>query len=704
MSFWPFDWSASVGDESSTWFTNIAIAMGSIFIGSIFTVYRFKIRPPSILPPGVSRKKQAIPVKGEEGAFKSGLLVNSDKKVVPCVYPEITTLYQLFLRGLEISENNRCLGQRPGKGQPFNFISYAETFRCAQNVGSAFVNKLGAKPGNDTKIGIYAINSPEWFISCLASVRLSMVTVPLYDTLGPDAATFIVQQTEMEIIIIDHPDKIEKLLVNIEKTPTLKHIVIINAEKLTEELKNQAKEHNIQIHIFDELQNGPVDLHEDVEPKPDDLYIICYTSGTTGMPKGVMLSHKNIVANVSGVISIIQSFVPSMNNPNQLSISYLPLSHMFEQVVHWSMFILGGAVGYYSGDVRTLMDDIKDLKPTIFPTVPRLLNRMYGMIQKLLHRPNFFMRSLMNMAYYRKLAIVRRGIVQKDSLWDRLVFKKFQEQLGGEIQLVVTGSAPISGEVLDASRVAFGAHVLEGYGQTECTAMATMTWPFETESGHCGGPATCSEIKLEDVPEMNYFSNERKGEVLIKGPAVTKGYFKDPEKTSELFDKDGWLHTGDIGQLLSNGCLKIIDRKKHIFKLAQGEYVAPEKIESVYVKSNLVQQVYVDGDSLENYLIAVIVPEPKELINWYKQNVAEGKSLNEICQDKKARDHVLKELVALGKLNKLNSIEQIKALHLEPNPFTVENDLLTPTFKSKRPKLREHYNKEITRLYKETSV
>lgn len=228
--------------------------------------------------------------------------MNSDKEVEAYVYPEITTLYQVFLRGLEISENNKCVGQRAGKNKPYTFISYAETYRCAQTLGSSFVNKLGAKTGNhpsmnspnklpylinlgnETRIGIYAQNSSEWFITCLACVRLSMVTVPLYDTLGPDASSYIVQQTEMEIIVVDEFSKIEKLLVNVSKTPSLRHIVIINADKLTNELIQQAKKNNIQIHKFDELQNGQVELHKDVEPKPDDLYIICYTSGTTGTP------------------------------------------------------------------------------------------------------------------------------------------------------------------------------------------------------------------------------------------------------------------------------------------------------------------------------------------------------------------------------------------------------------------------------------
>ncbi|KAI6235242.1 Arachidonate--CoA ligase [Aphelenchoides besseyi] len=695
MSFWPF----SLFDEDASWLTTAVVASAVGFF--VFTIRKWKQRPPVVLPPKVSRKRQAIPIEEESGAFKSGLLVDTNKQVMETMWPEINTLYQLFLRGLEISENNRCLGYRPEKKAPYTFISYAETFRRSQNIGSAFVNVLNLQPGNETKVGIYARNSTEWFICCLASVRFSIVVVPLYDTLGPEAAKFIVQQTEMQAIVVDDLDKLEKLLTNAYEMPTLRHIVLINHEGMGNDVIERANAANIQIHKFDELlQIGEANIATDVEPKPDDLYIICYTSGTTGNPKGVMLSHRNVIANVTGVMKIIESFIPAINNSNQLTISYLPLSHMFEQVVHWSVLSLGGSIGYFSGDVRTLMDDMQALKPTIFPTVPRLLNRFYDLLQKLMDKPNLFMRALFRLAYYRKLAIVKSGIVQRDSFWDRLVFQKFQDQVGGSIQLVVTGSAPISGEVLDACRVAFGCHVLEGYGQTETCAMATLTWPYETVSQHCGGPACCTKLKLEDVSELNYFSSERKGEILIKGPSVTRGYYKDPEKTSELFDQDGYLHTGDIGYLLPNGTLQIIDRKKHIFKLAQGEYVAPEKIESVYVKSPYVQQVYVDGDSLENYLIAIVVPESHELRNWYKTTTGNEKSLEEICKEKMARDHVLADILTLGKQNKLNSIEQIKTIWLEPTPWSVENGMLTPTFKSKRPKLREHYRTVISDLYK----
>jgi len=369
--------------------------------------------------------------------------------------------------------------------------------------------------------------------------------------------------------------------------------------------------------------------------------------------------------------------------------------------VHWATIMMGGTVGYSSGSVASLSDDLKALKPTLLPMVPRLLNKFDAQMRSEVRRSSRPIQWLFDLAYSRKLAQLRRGMVTNSSIWDLLVFNKVQEEFGGHVKLILTGSAPISAEVLESCRVTLGAHIVEGYGQTESTAMATITWPGEAIGGHCGGPAVCSLLKLEDVPDLNYYAKDRKGEILIKGPSVTPGYYKDAEKTAELFDAEGFLHTGDVGHLLPSGAVKIIDRRKHIFKLAQGEYVAPEKIENVYIQSHLVQQVYVDGDSLERYLIAVVVPHEKSLIQAFKELGCEnGKILEEICKTPEVISYVLAELQKTGKANKLNSIEQVKAIHLEIEPFTVENGLLTPTLKAKRPQLRQKYQEVMKQLYK----
>uniref|UniRef100_A0A1I7UR56 long-chain-fatty-acid--CoA ligase n=1 Tax=Caenorhabditis tropicalis TaxID=1561998 RepID=A0A1I7UR56_9PELO len=394
-------------------------------------------------------------------------------------------------------------------------------------------------------------------------------------------------------------------------------------------------------------------------PKPEDVYIICYTSGTTGTPKGVMLTHSNVVANISGFLKILFAFQPSMIDTTQVHISYLPLSHMMEQLTHWTLLGFGSKIGYFRGSIQGLTDDIKTLKPTVFPVVPRLLNRLYDAITSKVQQQGFMAKLVYNFAFARKLSQVRAGKQGRTSIWDRLVFRKIQEQIGGKVDLMVTGSAPISSTVLETCRVTLGATIVEGYGQTECTALATFTWMGDPSTGHCGAPAPCALVKLGDVPDLNYYAKDGKGEIRIKGPCVTKGYYKDPERTAELFDEEGFLQTGDIGEMLPNGTIRIIDRKKHIFKLAQGEYVAPEKIEQVYIRTPVAQQVYVDGDSLERWLIAVVVPEPDVLMEWNEKQGGGKRTLEEICEDEKAKEFVLSELHAIGKANKLNSIEQL---------------------------------------------
>ncbi|VDM23836.1 unnamed protein product, partial [Toxocara canis] len=530
----------------------------------------------------------------------------------------------------------------------------------------------------ETRVGIYGKNCPQWFISALACVQQSIAIVPLYDTLGPESVTYIIQQTEMSTIIVDTVERAKKLLNN-EHIPLLRHIIVIEDGSIEE-----LKQNNNNIRVRCSVKIVPF-----------------YTSGTTGFPKGVVLSHKNVVANVSAFYLVLLNFAPEFLSSNEVLISYLPLSHMFEQMCHWCAFVMGASTAYYSGHVQTLTDDLKDLQPTIFPVVPRLLNRFYDLIQAKLKKANPIARAVYNFAYNRKLALLKRGITCNNTVWDKLVFHKIQAQIGGRVHLMPTGSAPVSAEVLETCRIAFGAVIFEGYGQTECTALVTSTWPSDFVGGHCGGPSTCTLLKLKDVPELEYYASEGKGEVMVKGPHCTVGYFRDPEKTAELFDEDGFIHTGDIGQLLPNGSLRIIDRKKHIFKLAQGEYVAPEKIENIYVRAPCVQQVFVDGNSLERYLVAIVVPDEQVIKKWFQENFAtNGKSYKQMLRTKEVQKYVLEELLKIGKENQLNSIEQVKAIYLTSDPFSVENGLLTPTLKAKRPQLRAFYADVIDNLYK----
>ena len=291
--------------------------------------------------------------------------------------------------------------------------------------------------------------------------------------------------------------------------------------------------------------------------------------------------------------------------------------------------------------------------------------------------------------------------------YDRLVFSKVKQRLGGNVRILLTGSAPISGEVMGFLKVAFCCPFLEGYGMTETSAGSVTMLVDDPKIGHVGGPVANVKLRLRDIPEMGYVHDdpEKKklpqGEVCFWGPSIMKGYYKNPEKTAESFDEDGWLKSGDVGEIRPNGSLKIIDRAKNIFKLAQGEYIAPEKLENVYVQSAYVAQNWAYGDSLKEYIISFVVVDPEALAAFAKE-----KSISEeaAVENEELMMLVYNDLMDLAVKNKFNTLEKPKQLKLLKEPFSVENDMLTPTFKLKRNIARDKFRAEIDALYAKTPL
>ncbi|KAM4667687.1 long-chain-fatty-acid--CoA ligase 5 [Amazona ochrocephala] len=645
-------------------------------------------RPRPVLPP-VDLNKQSIGIEG--GARRGALL--TDNNLLSYYYEDSKTLYEVFQRGLHASGNGNCLGYRKPK-QPYQWLTYKQVLDRAQHLGSGLLQK-GCKPQPNQFIGIFAQNRPEWVISEYACYTYSMVAVPLYDTLGPEAIVYIVKKADISIVICDKPEKAQVLLENCEqeKTPCLKTVILMDL--FDKELKDRGAKVGVEILALQEVEElGKNSIREPVPPKPEDLCIVCFTSGTTGNPKGAMLTHENVVSNAAAFLRCTENTVECTSS--DVVISYLPLAHMFERVVQTVVYSCGAKVGFFQGDIKFLTDDMKTLKPTLFPVVPRLLNRIYDKIQSGAKSP--VKRCLLNFAVIMKMGEIKQGIIRNDSIWDKLIFKKVQETMGGRVRLMVTGAAPISPSVLSFLRAALGCQIFEAYGQTECSAGCTFSMPGDWTTGHVGPPLACNIIKLDDVEEMNYFSSNNEGEVCIKGPNVFKGYLQDPEKTAEAIDKDGWLHTGDIGKWLPNGTLKIIDRKKNIFKLAQGEYIAPEKIENVYVRSAAVAQVFVHGESLRSFLIGIVVPDPETLPEFATKLGVKG-SYEDLCRNPTVKKAILEDMVRLGKEAGLKSFEQVKDLYLHTEMFSVENGLLTPTLKAKRAELVKLFQKQIEALY-----
>jgi len=615
---------------------------------------------------------------------------SKEGKFVSYLYEDARTLYETFRKGAKVSNNGKCLGWREGPGKPFQWLHYNETLLRARNFGSGLVS-LGLAPNPKTFIGVYSQNCPEWILTEQGAYCFSMVIIPLYDTLGPEACSFIINQAEISVVICENDTKCNMLL---DRAPKyLRKIVII--KDVRPATRQRAKNRGIDIIKFDEVEKmGASKSLPEVPPSPSDLCTICYTSGTTGNPKGVMLSHENVVAGVSAVILQLGDHKPTSSDT---MISFLPLAHMLERCCENGMYLVGGCVGFYSGDITRLSDDMKALRPTVMPAVPRLLNRIYDKVMSEANS-SCIKKILLNMALSSKHKEIKRGIVRKNSFWDKTVFRKVQEGMGGHLRLMVVGSAPLAGNVLTFARCSLGCLIVEGYGQTECCAPVTLSVQGDHVPEHVGPPVACCCVKLVDVPEMEYFAANNQGEVCVKGSNVFQGYYKEMDATLQTVDESGWHHTGDIGQWLPNGVLKIIDRKKHIFKLSQGEYIVPEKIENIYIRSQYVHQVFVYGESLKSCIIAIVVPDVDVVKSWAFENNIEG-TFSVLCAHPEVKKLIMDDMIMWGKDAGLKSFEQMKDVYLHPDPFSVQNGLLTPTFKTKRPQLKAYFKPQLEDMY-----
>ncbi|XP_029441498.1 long-chain-fatty-acid--CoA ligase 1 isoform X2 [Rhinatrema bivittatum] len=644
---------------------------------------------PKALEPAYDVTMQSVEIEGGELARRSALV----EELIEYYYDDVKTVYDGFMRGLKISKNAPCLGARK-KNKPYQWITYQEVADRAQYIGSALLQQ-GLDPSPDQFIGIFAQNRPEWVITELGCYTYSMVTVPLYDTLGTEAIVYVINKADLSVVFCDTVEKTDILLNSVENGEIKNLHTIIIIDPFQPDLVEKGKNCGVTIFSLKEIEAlGKANLQDPKPPKSEDLSVICFTSGTTGFPKGAMLTHKNVISDCSGFLKASEKSCPI--SPSDTLISYLPLVHMFERLVQCTLLTHGARIGFFQGDIKLLPEDIKALRPTVFPVVPRLLNRMYDKIYAQANTP--LKRWILGIAARKKEAELKNGIVRRNSVWDKLVFHKVQGNLGGKVRLIITGAAPVSPNVLTFMRAAIGCQFYEGYGQTESAAGSTLTVPGDWTAGHVGAPLPCNLIKLVDVDDMNYFAAQGEGEVCLKGPNIFIGYLRDPEKTAEALDNDGWLHTGDVGKWLPNGSLKIIDRKKHIFKLAQGEYIAPEKIENVYMRSEPVAQVFVHGDSLQASLVGIVIPDPEVMPKWAKKKKFNG-SFEDLCKNKDLKKAILEDLLRLGKESDLKTFEQVRDIALYPEMLTVQNGLLTPTMKAKRPELRKFFQSQIEELY-----
>jgi len=635
----------------------------------------------------------------------------------------IDTMWEAFEHNLKVGRGKKnFIGYRKREGQnkledKYTWVTFEECEKKILNFcrGLNVLNLCPMTQIDDDEsfrlLGIYSKNRPEWLYSYFGAVRDSITIVTVYDTLGDIALEYIFNQTKLTTVVIE--SKVLKKLLNLakqEKTCQIKNLIVLDYEDdipTCDELKKL----EFNIYTFDEITKAGEDQGRDVEfhtPGPDTISTINYTSGTTGNPKGAKVAHNSIILNTD----VIEMLGLYLKEESDIYLSFLPLAHIMETLIMAVLVSRGIRIGFYNGDAKRLLEDAQLLKPTCMCGVPRIYQRIFDGAQAKLKEMSPIVRRLFNKALELKMKDYQEKGILTNVFWDNIIFSKIKNLLGGRMRFMLIGSAPMDSYILNFLRCSLSCEIVEGYGQTEDAAGILLTRTYDPVAGHLGGPGYSAELKLVDVPELEYKSTDvdpetnkwrPRGELCVRGPVLFKGYLSLKDKTKEAIDEDGWLHSGDVAMILPEhgNAFKIIDRVKNIFKLQQGEYVAPEKIENKLAKCKYVEQIFVYGDSLQNYLVGILVPKPGPVIEFLKNKGIEANKDNykDYFEDKDLIHDILNELETFSRSNDIKGFEIVKNVHLFKDSFTVDNNLLTTTMKIKRHIAKKYFEKEINKLY-----
>ena len=575
-------------------------------------------------------------------------------------------------------------------------------------------------------LGFYSRTREEWMVGSLGCQLDSIAIVTIYDTLGINSIEYILNQTELTTILVE-TNNLEVILKMKEgnKLCNTKNIIYIHCNEEKQNIEQTIKTlKNLGVNLISYetiiatgkkcLEEKDKEILNKTYKKISDDYpfLICYTSGTTDNPKGVMISGRSLQLTPN-----FMYIVGYHLTGDDVMLSFLPYAHLMEHMLFSINLVFGTQTGYYTGDTNRLIEDVQELKPTYFCAVPRVYEKLYHLIMDNVNKKGSLYKKLFNKALDIKLYNYKKYGKLNHALFDSIFFNKIKNLFGGRVNYLLSGSAAMKIDMIQKLKVMVCCPFVQGYGQTEGAGTSFLNSIYDTCVGTIGGIENTSEIKLVDLPEFNYLSTdvnpengalEPKGEICIRG-CFFKGYFKNKEETNRIIDKDGWLHSGDVGVILTkNGnALKIIDRVKNLFKLSQGEYVAPDKVQNILVGSKYINQIYLDGQSQYNYAIALIYPELKECIDFLKENKKIGDidydkiSYEDLFRNKIMEDEIIKDCNIIGRKLGLKGFELPKKLRIIAEPFSVENNLMTPTLKLKPGNIRARYNEELNKMYKE---